>query len=300
MANERSRKVSLFAPAKINLYLHVTGKRPDGYHELDSLVAFADIGDDLTVTYSDHFEFEVDGPHAGNFSAQEKDSGISSTNIVVRAASALAESAGLDPCARIHLTKNLPLAAGLGGGSSDAAAALKGLIKLWGLPPDASYLPPVLNALGADVPITFHGRSGRILGIGQIIEPVPPLPELPVVLVNPLCPCPTREVFSHFQAGYKTPSALPEEFGDIISFTGFLNRMENDLTQPALAIVPEIEECLLALGVEDGCLLNRVSGSGASCFGIFATVEESIAAAESIQSEHPGWWVKYGLIKDRL
>ncbi len=289
-------QVSLFAPAKVNLYLHVTGKREDGYHLLDSLVAFSTVGDALRVEESERFSFHVDGPFALSLSDKERENSADSSNIAVRAAVAVAEAAGRKPDISIHLTKNLPPAAGIGGGSADAAAVVRGLLGLWDLPFDAAFVDRLLRGLGADVPVCFYGRAARIGGIGEILTAVPSLPPLPAVLVNPLKACPTPQVFQSTRLSVRPSAPLPEKFEDTFSLTEFLKKTRNDLTEAAVSLVPDIAACLKALGDTDGCLLGRMSGSGATCFGIFATEKDAVRAAQNIRSAYPGWWVRAGAI----
>ena len=296
MADDPPQQIKVFASAKINLYLHLTGKRPDGYHLLDSLIGFFSIGDAVSVGVSEGFSFHVDGPFAGSLSADERRDSTESGNIAVRAALATARAAGRTPDVFLHLTKNLPPAAGLGGGSSDAAVVVRGLLELWRLPSDADFLEGLLRSLGADVPVCFYGQAARISGIGEIIEPVPTLPMLPAVLVNPLKSCPTPEVFRRTRAAFKTPVVLPERFKDTVSFAAFLKETGNDLTDAALGIVPEVATCLEVLGEAEGCLLSRMSGSGATCFGIFESEPDALRCAQRIQADHPGWWVQAGEI----
>ncbi len=294
MSDIRTKHFTIFAPAKINMYLHVTGKLQNGYHTLDSLITFADIGDTVKIEPSSEFHFKVKGPFARAFSDEEKDSSPKSKNLVVKAIWELARSAKKTPNFTVTLTKNLPVAAGIGGGSSNAASIIWGLQQWWNLPQDAKYLPAILTSLGADVPVCLHCRPARIRSIGEIIDPIEDLPETPVVLVNPMKTCSTQEVFGHYDSSFRDTLALPDEFEDILDFAAFLKRQKNDLTYPALEVVPEIRNVLNALDAVEGSLLSRLSGSGATCFGIFETEENALRAKEDIMSENPDWWVQSG------
>lgn len=290
------RHIRVSAPAKINLTLRITGKRPDGYHLLDSLVAFADIGDVIEVFEASRFSFDVSGPFASGFLPEEVDTASASGNIAVRAAQALALAEGRTLDISIHLTKNLPLASGLGGGSADAAAVIRALQKLWGLSADAPYLPALFTSLGADVPVCWRCVPQRVRGVGEILEDAPSFPPLSVVLVNPLKPCPTADVFRRHQGFHEALPSFPASFETVHRFVEFLDGQGNDLLPAALQIVPAISECLDALNDQTGCLLSRLSGSGATCFGIFEDARQAQQAAGIISHRFPGWWVQAGSV----
>ncbi|MFN0113954.1 MAG: 4-(cytidine 5'-diphospho)-2-C-methyl-D-erythritol kinase [Paracoccaceae bacterium] len=265
-----------FAPAKVNLSLHVTGRCADGYHLLDSLVVFADVGDTVRAEPADRLSLSVEGPMAGGLAAGED-------NLVLRAARLLGGGRG----ARLTLVKRLPVAAGIGGGSADAAAAIRALARLWGVAvPGAG----ALAALGADVPVCMGARAQRMRGIGEVLALVPGLPPLEAVLVNPGVAVPTAAVFRGLAApgNPPMPGALPG-FPDPASLIAFLAGCRNDLESPALA--PAIGAALGRLRLSPGCALARMSGSGATCFGLFAGREAAAAAARAIAAERPGWWV---------
>lgn len=284
----------VFAPAKINLYLHVTGRLESGYHMLDTLVAFADAGDTIVIEPSDAFDFSVNGPFAECLPAEEQDK-----NLVVRAALALAETVENPLNVRISLTKTLPVAAGIGGGSADAAATLRGLARWWSVPEDAPALMTIAATLGADVPVCLRSRTARLSGIGEIITPAPALPALAAVLVNPLLPCPTPEVFRTYRednAPFKTQIPLPGPFNGLKDCLAFLKRQTNDLHAAAVKTVPQIETVLSALEYQDRCALARLSGSGATCFGLFETRESAKNAAQDLQKKYPDWWVQNTII----
>jgi 4-diphosphocytidyl-2-C-methyl-D-erythritol kinase len=270
------------APAKINLALHVTGRRDDGYHLLDSLVVFARLGDRVSVQRAETDSFAVTGPFAADV-PEDVD------NLVLRARDRLRTAAGdgAFPVA-IRLDKNLPVASGLGGGSSDAAAALRELAGLWHVP--AAALAAVAARLGADVPMCVKARPLLAKGIGQDIAPARIPFQLPMVLVNPGMPVSTPAVFAALQnRENKEMPALPA-LSSAASLVGWLRITRNDLEAPAQAIAPEIGAALAALTAR-GARLARMSGSGATCFGIFGDAEAATRAADRIRRDRPGWFV---------
>lgn len=256
-----------FAPAKINLALHVTGQRADGYHLLDSLVAFADFGDHVSVEAAEGLSLSVTGPFAGAVPA-------GADNLVLRAAALFGTDAG----ARITLDKHLPPASGIGGGSSDAAAALRVLARLWARP-----VPDALR-LGADIPVCLAARAARMQGVGEVLTPVT-LPVMQAVLVNPGVEVATPSVFRALQRKDNAP------MGDVpgAGLVDWLATCRNDLEAPAIAVEPVIAEVLAQIRAQPGCLLARMSGSGATCFGIFDTAEQAKAAA---RAQRPDWWAR--------
>lgn len=265
------------APAKINLALHVTGQRDDGYHLLDSLVCFANIGDLLTFEPAEDLTLELRGPEA---KALEGD------NLVLRAAESFAKGQG----AKITLDKRLPVAAGIGGGSADAAATLQGLAALWGqdLPEPAAVL-----ALGADVPACLSGQVSRMQGIGEVLTPLAELPPLFAVLVNPRIPLSTPEMFKALEERNNAPlPATIPTFASAKALAQWLADQRNDLEEVAVDMAPEIDEVLEMIDESEGCLLARMSGSGATCFGLFATEVEADEAAAVIRMLRFDWWVK--------
>ena len=321
------------APAKINLALHVTGQRPDGYHLIESLVTFADAGDEISIEPSDRDTLTFSGPFGGPLAA---DFG---TNLIIKALDAIRAAAKDRRCppVAIHLEKNLPLASGIGGGSADAAAALRGLNEYWGLGLSQAELMRIGLPLGADVPMCVFGKPLIARGIGEIIEPVS-LPELPMVLVNPgvgvstpaifkalvkkangglpvisplagemsrsdrggrLAPThaplsvETRELTAEVPSSGATRHLLPtRDVGRSKSGTlvDYLRTTRNDLEAPARAIQPVIGDVIAALE-KSGALFARMSGSGATCFGIYADNTAAEAAKASIGKSHPDWWV---------
>jgi len=261
-----------FAPAKVNLALHVTGRRADGYHLLDSLVVFAGVGDDLSAHASDGLTLIVEGPRAAGVP-------VDGRNLVLRAAQML-DGGG----AAIRLVKRLPHAAGIGGGSSDAAAALRMLSALWGVP-----VPDDVTALGADVPVCLRAPPPmRMAGVGEVVTPVPALPDAWLVLVNPGVEVPTPAVFRAL-ASRDNPGLpdLPEGL-DYAGFVTWLHGTRNDLQVAAEGIAPEVSDVLAALR-RAGADFTVMSGSGATCVGL---VPDGAAAARVAQAvERPGWWV---------
>ena len=276
--------VELFAPAKVNLYLHVTGKREDGYHLLDSLVVFAGTGDTLRFAPSESLTLEIEGPGAEHLSADED-------NIVLKAARALAEALGRPALAAITLEKHLPVAAGIGGGSADAAATLRGLMALWGAELDDETLAGIGLKLGADLPVCLAGRPTQMSGIGETLTPAVALPPAWLVLVNPRLALSTPAVF-RARAGAFTPAApLTEVSSDARALADALVGRHNDLAKPAILLEPTVKTMLDAIGGTEGCLLARMSGSGATCFGLYADEESADAAADVLAEAYPDWWI---------
>lgn len=268
-----AKVISRRARAKINLTLHVTGQRADGYHLLDSLVCFADISDELRVSAADELHLHVDGPMAAGVPTDE-------SNLVMRAARMLDATGGAD----IHLTKYLPNAAGIGGGSADAAAALLGLAELWGVD-----LPETgLDRLGADVPVCLSPMALRMKGIGDQLDPIPPLPPLWAVLVNPLVAVETPVVFAALSEKTNAPMPAMPAFEDARELAVWCARQRNDLQTPAMGVAPVIQDVLDAL---QGTLLARMSGSGATCFGLCSSLHDARQKAAQITKDHPDWWV---------
>ena len=282
--SETAGPVARHAWAKVNLYLEVTGRRPDGYHELQSLIVFAGVGDRLEIRPAPALTVELSGPFAPAL-ADEAD------NLAARAARALAEAAGRDAVAAIRLEKNLPVAAGLGGGSADAAAVLEGLVELWGLTLEPGALERVALDLGADLPVCLFGRPALVRGIGEIVERAPPLPPAWLVLVNPGVALSTPRVFGERQGDFSPPAGWGEIAVDVAELAALLGARRNDLEPAARRLCPAVGEVLEALGGCPGTLLARMSGSGATCFALFEGPEDAEAAAEALRAARPGWWV---------
>jgi 4-diphosphocytidyl-2-C-methyl-D-erythritol kinase len=269
------------APAKVNLFLHVTGKRPDGYHLLDSLVVFAGIADRITVAPAEELSLTVTGPFATSLSAE-------ADNLVLRAARALAAEAGLRATGALRLDKQIPVASGIGGGSADAAATLRLLCRVWRLNPADADLDRIAAGLGADVPVCLRNRPMRMRGVGEILTQPPALPRCGMVLVNPGIPLATVSVFRARAGGFSQDAVLPGGWDSVDATAATLSRMSNDLEAAAISLVPAIGDVLSALASAPGCLLARMSGSGATCFGLFANATAAETAAAAIA--RPGWW----------
>ena len=282
------RRVRRAAPAKLNLYLHVLGRRADGYHLLDSLVAFADVADVVTAQRAPALSLEITGPFAG--ALQDKPS----ENLVWRAATALARRAGIEPKAALALEKNLPVTSGIGGGSSDAAAALKALGELWLLDLGERPFQGLGASLGADVPVCLFGQPAWIGGIGEAVAPAPALPPCSVVLANPGLSLATPAVFKARIGGFSESARFDAAPADAAALARLLETRRNDLTAPALALAPGISQVLPALEAEPGALIARMSGSGATCFALFADESAAQAAVQRLSAAHPGWWVAAG------
>ena len=282
-------RATLAAPAKLNLYLHVTGKRADGYHLLDSLVAFTDIYDTLTLSPAPSLAFTADGPFAGGFGDE-----YPATNLVVRAARGLGAAAGRDVQVAFHLTKNLPVASGIGGGSANAAAALRGLARLWDIDPLSPTVLDVAAGLGADIPACVAGRACFMGGIGTELGSAPDLPEAGLLLVNPGVGLSTPSVYRARTGGFTPPMRFDAPPADVDALVARLGERRNDLTDPAVSLLPEIGGVLVAIGDLPDCKLARMSGSGATCFGIFADVAAATRAGEALKQDHPGWWIAPG------
>jgi 4-diphosphocytidyl-2-C-methyl-D-erythritol kinase len=274
-----------FAPAKLNLCLHVTGRRSDGYHLLDSLVVFAEVGDLVTATPALELSLKIAGPEALVLSLVED-------NLVLRAARVM----GATDVALV-LEKQLPLASGIGGGSADAAATLRALARMTGRPlPDAA----ALLGLGADVPVCLAGRPMRMRGVGEDLQPLPPLPPFWLVLVNPRVPVPTPQVFAalSLRQNSPVPDLPPAALSSASALAAWLtDQTRNDLVAPALQIAPVLSQVQADLADVPGCLLARMSGSGGTHFGLFASEATAIAAARSLRTAHPDWWVSNGIME---
>lgn len=283
------------APAKVNLFLHVVGRRPDGYHEIESLFAFTDFGDTLRAREAAGLSLAVDGPFAARL-AELSPQGPQDNqdNIVLEAAHRLRQAAGQPALgAEILLTKNLPVAAGIGGGSSDAATALRVLSDLWQLDLPAQNLAEIALGLGADVPACLHNRPCLVSGIGERITPYSGLPDTPCLLVNPGASVPTPRVFAGFRES-RQDFSTPIASGLRATPRQLLRRTRNDLEPAAKGILPEIDHVLEELAGIAGCLLSRMSGSGATCFGLFESCDQAQSAAAALARRHPQWWCQAG------
>ncbi|MDP9732368.1 UNVERIFIED_ORG: 4-diphosphocytidyl-2-C-methyl-D-erythritol kinase [Rhizobium sp. SORGH_AS260] len=277
------------APAKVNLALHVTGQRADGYHLLESLVVFTEAGDTIHIQDADVDSFSISGPFGDLLHA-----GDGGNNLVTRARdllrNALASMGQPAPPVAIHLEKNLPVASGIGGGSADAAATLRALLRHWRAGMTADRISSIALTLGADVPMCLESRSLIARGIGEDIEPVNDLPELFLVLANPLKAVSTPEIFRRLQNKANPPLPTPAKVGEVtIGWMDFLAESRNDLQPPAQTLLPDIGE-IIGLLSEEGATLVRMSGSGATCFGIFHSFDAAQNAETSLRKKRPGWY----------
>lgn len=274
----------MLARAKVNLYLHITGKRADGYHLLDSLIVFADTGDEIALAPSDRLSLAIDGPFAAGL-------GAGPDNLVLRAAQALQEVTNARSAAAIRLTKNLPVASGIGGGSADAAATLSGLCGLWNVAPGRAALHAIAARLGADVPVCLDGAASFVGGMGEELAPTRGLPPAWLLLANPNIATPTAAVFKARQGPFSKAARWSEPPRDFADFAARLRSSANDLTEAAISVTPAIRDVLVALAALPGCALARLSGSGATCFGLFADEACARAAEGKLRSARPDWWV---------
>jgi 4-diphosphocytidyl-2-C-methyl-D-erythritol kinase len=268
------------APAKINLWLNVVGRRADGYHLLDSLIAFTDLADEIEAEPADRLVLTVDGPLAPAL-ASEGD------NLVLKAARLLADHAGVAPRVALRLSKRIPVAAGLGGGSADAAATLRALVELWRIALPVEELFDLAARLGADVPMCLAGRAALVSGAGERLAPAPPLPPCAILLVNPRVPLPTAEVFAARRGNFSPPRPLVQPWTDLASFAAALAERGNDLTEAAIGLRPVIADMLAFLRHTDGALHVAMSGSGATCFALYPTIDLAQRAAACAPTS---WW----------
>jgi len=276
--------LTLLAPAKVNLYLHVAPVRGDGYHPLDSLVAFADIGDRMTFEKADSFSFEITGPFSQTLNGE-------GDNLVVRALLALADHLGVEDLSMaVTLDKRLPIASGLGGGSSDAGAALRGANLFLELGLSDPVLEELARVIGADGPMCYRARPAYASGVGEVLEDAPDLPVLQAVLLNPGLPSPTGAVYRAYDARPDGKADRPAPFAKPEDIIDWLAQQRNDLQAPALSVTPDIAEALETMALIPTCRLVRMSGSGATVFGLFDSAEDALQAA--LLLDRPGWWVR--------
>ena len=278
-----SDPIIIEAAAKINLYLHVVGRRASGYHDLDSLIAFVNVYDTLSFELSDELTLQIEG----TFSSRILNSG---ENLVIRAAHALAAATGVKPTANIALKKELPVAAGLGSGSADAAATLRGLAKLWMIDTSEIDLKEVGFSLGADIPAGLVNDTVHVSGVGELLQQGPRLPNAGILLVNPGVTLSTPSVFKARRGGFSPSSPMVTPPRDMERFVRELEDRNNDLTEPAVGLAPVVREVLSALEATPGCRLARLSGSGATCFGLFDDPMAAELAAGSAELQN--WWVR--------
>ena len=278
------------APAKVNLTLRVVGRRADGYHDIESLVVFADVGDALTFAPARALTLAVRGPTAAA-------AGDTADNLVLKAARALAERVDGLKLGRFALSKRLPVAAGLGGGSADAAAALRLMARANRLAPDDPRLMAAARATGADVPVCLDPRPRFMRGTGDILSDPLDLPRLDAVLVNPGVAVATKDVFAALRLGSVgkaggSPPSWPAGAQARPALLAILTDDRNDLEAPAIAVAPVIDDVLAELRRLPGCRLARMSGSGATCFALFDTRRVASAGAKTLRARHPAWWVR--------
>lgn len=277
------------AAAKINLTLRVVGRRDDGYHTLESLVAFADLADTLTLAPGGATALDISGPFADAC-------GTAADNLVLKAVAALGARVAELKAGRFHLEKKLPVAAGIGGGSADAAAALRLLARLNALALDDSRLTAAALAVGADVPVCLASRARIMRGVGeQLSEPLTLTP-LPALMVNPGVPLSTQEVFKAFAGRQGSTGDLSEVPAGAGALVEYLKRHPNDLTEPAIACAPVIADVLAALNSLTGVRLVRMSGSGPTCFALFASAGDAAAGAKRLSAGQRTWWVQPAML----
>lgn len=284
---------SVFAPAKINLYLHVVGRRADGYHLLDSLIAFADIGDRVTAVRAAAYSLSVSGPEGGAVAELGDD------NLVLRGARLLAAQLGRRGrrgAVALHLEKHLPVSSGIGGGSSDAAATLRLLDRMWGHPLDPAALAALALQLGADTPACLMATPVWVGGIGERLEVAAGLPPAGIVLANPRRALPTEAVFAARQGAFSREDRFHPMPQDVPALAARLAERRNDLTEAAVALVPQIADMLDRLARLPGALLARMSGSGATCFALFTDRAAALAAGAIMAEEEPKWWSAAGAL----
>lgn len=280
--------LTALAPAKINLFLHVGAVDADGYHPLSSLVAFADVGDRVSVEPADRLSLIVDGPFGGGL-------GPTDDNLILRALRQLGETCGIgEPQLKVTLDKRLPIAAGLGGGSSDAGAALKLARDVLALDLDDHALETVADVVGADGPMCLRMRTAWAEGRGDVLTDEPRLPPLPAVLFNPGVPSPTGAVYCAYDQGPVQAADRPSPPHDwsIAAVIDWLSAQRNDLEAPALALTPAIGAALSAVAVTDQVAQTRMSGSGATVFGLYLSDDAAQSAARALSAAHPTAWVK--------
>jgi 4-diphosphocytidyl-2-C-methyl-D-erythritol kinase len=280
----RQNTIAAFAPAKINLTLRVLGRRADGYHEIESLVVFADAGDRLTLTPGAALSLSTSGPTS-------EAAGAPDDNLVLKAARAFADRIPGATLGHFRLAKQLPVAAGLGGGSSDAAAALRLLAETNGIPMEDARLHDAARVTGADVPVCLDPRARMMRGIGEILSEPLDVPKCPALLVNPGVPVPTKDVFAALRAK-PLDQSVSAATSDECSIASLIESGTNDLEGPAVRLQPVIAQVLTALRALPGCRLARMSGSGATCFALFESARKAEAAARSLRAAQPDWWVR--------
>ena len=285
----------LEAPAKINLSLLITGRRDDGYHLLDSIVVFAKTHDRITISPNEGLALHISGPFQKVLSGVEN-------NSILKAARSIVRKTGVKPDALITLEKNLPIAAGIGGGSSNAAAAIHGLNHFWKTDLNSGEMKSIGLSIGTDVPVCLCGLSARVSGIGEKVQILSKIPSFGLLLVNPGFAVSTSQVFKLWSGPFsKEVPSQNINFNNPQDLVSYLLGLRNDLEAPAKEVCPQIGHVLKVIGATEECLLSRLSGSGATCFGIFNNSAAAEAAAVKISSQHPTWWVNSTVIRqDRV
>ncbi|WP_068085527.1 4-(cytidine 5'-diphospho)-2-C-methyl-D-erythritol kinase [Polycladidibacter stylochi] len=282
------KSAQALAQAKVNLALHITGQRADGFHLLDSLVVFPKTGDIIEAQKASKTRLELIGPFSHSLLHDDP-----VDNLVLRAAHLLEESLSVSQPVALRLEKNLPVAAGIGGGSADAAATLFALCQLWGIKPDHTRLSELAAQLGADVPMCLNSKPCRVRGIGDQIENIAGLPAFAVVLVNPKVNLSTPAVFKQLAAKENGHlPKIPNRFESIHQLCEWLKATRNDLQTPAISLVPQIQKVLDVLEAQHECLFARMSGSGATCFAICTDLEAAERLAVHIKEREDNWWVQ--------
>ncbi|MBL4894459.1 MAG: 4-(cytidine 5'-diphospho)-2-C-methyl-D-erythritol kinase [Emcibacter sp.] len=281
-------KITYMARAKINLDLLITGRRADGYHLLNSLVVFADYGDEISVKPAQNITLNISGPFAIKLDAQED-------NLVLKAARLLRDKFDIQAGADIELVKNLPVSSGIGGGSADAAATLHALLNLWQISCNASVLDELTLSLGADVPVCMASTTMLMTGVGEILRPVTLKFPLFLLLVNPGVSVSTGEIFkarADRKISFSPSRTLPDDIRTVDQLKDILDLTRNDLAYDASLLEPGIGKVLEYIGKKDHCIHAAMSGSGATCFGIFSDFEAAKNQADIIGRDFPDWWVR--------
>jgi 4-diphosphocytidyl-2-C-methyl-D-erythritol kinase len=278
----------LLAPAKINLDLLITGKRDDGYHVLDSLVVFADYGDELFAEHSNGLSLNISGPFAEGLSADEN-------NLVLKAAKLICDFCGVEPNLKFHLIKNLPISSGIGGGSADAAAALRLCIEKLTLDITNVQVLNIALKLGADVPVCYKSKATQMKGIGEELNDLILTNQIYLLLVNPDVNISTPDIFSYYSSHFIEFDNDRENINDNINLPFMLETLKesrNSLENAACSIKPIIKSVLYELNAADGVMYGQMSGSGATCYGLCESYEAAVTIAELLSVEKPSWWIK--------
>lgn len=283
---------SIAAPAKLNLCLHITGRRADGYHLLESLVVCTELADTIDIAPASTLTLSIQGEFA------EFLQDFTDHNLVIKAASLLRLQSGCNAGAAITLTKRIPVGAGLGGGSSDAASCLLALNQFWNLRCDPGMLHRIAVQLGSDVPACMARSAVWMRGIGELVTPVVLAFPMWVVLVNPGSPLPTKDVYHGFKSAFTTPRNMPTSFSTIQDLLALLGTTKNALEPSAIQQVPAIQHVLASIQETPRCLFARMTGSGATCFGLYANQSDAATARRMLQQRYPEWWCVDTGIKD--